>query len=90
MQALRRAVLRDSVLLRLLPQRGDLHESGWGELLASAFFANLPNQNESMAQRIVVFLEDLKASSGQSTTPAPPAARSTKPPACAISNSSRW
>jgi hypothetical protein len=64
MQALRRAVLRDSVLLRLLPQRSDLHESGWGELLASAFFANLPNQHESMAQRIVVFLEDLKASSG--------------------------
>lgn len=64
MQALRRAVLRDSVLLRLLPQSGALHESGWGELLASAFFANLPNQHESMAQRIVVFLEDLKASSG--------------------------
>jgi len=63
-QALRRAMFRDSVLLRLLPQRSDLHESGWGELLASAFFANLPNQHESMAQRIVVFLEDLKASSG--------------------------
>jgi hypothetical protein len=69
MQALRRAVLRDSVLLRLLPQRGDLHESGWGELLASAFFANLPNQHESMAQRIVVFLEDLKASSGHINEP---------------------
>ena len=70
MQALRRAVLRDSVLLRLLPQRGDLHESGWGELLASAFFDNLPNQHESMAQRIVVFLEDLKASSGRINDPA--------------------
>lgn len=69
MQALRRAVFRDSVLLRLLPQRGDLHESGWGELLASAFFANLPNQHESMAQRIVVFLEDLKASSGHISDP---------------------
>ncbi len=69
MQALRRAVLRDSVLLRLLPQRGDLHESGWGELLASAFFANLPNQHESMAQRIVVFLEDLKTSSGRINDP---------------------
>jgi Helicase conserved C-terminal domain len=64
MQALRRAVFRDSVLLRLLPQRSDLHESGWGELLASAFFTNLPNQHESMAQRIIIFLEDLKASSG--------------------------
>lgn len=69
MQALRRAVLRDSVLLRLLPQRGDPHESGWGELLASAFFENLPDQHESMAQRIVVFLEDLKASSGRIDDP---------------------
>lgn len=69
LQALRRAVLRDSVLLRLLPQSGDLHESGWGELLASAFYANLPNQHESMAQRIVVFLEDLKASSGRINDP---------------------
>ncbi len=64
LQALRRAVLRDSVLLRLLPQNGDLHESGWGELLAARFFDHLPNQHESMAQRIVVFLEDMKASSG--------------------------
>lgn len=70
MQALRRAVFRDSVLLRLLPQRSDRHESGWGELLASAFFANLPNQHESMAQRIVVFLEDLKAASGRISQPA--------------------
>ncbi len=69
MQALRRAVLRDSVLLRLLPERGDLHESGWGELLAAAFFTNLAKQHESMAQRIVVFLEDLKASSGRIDEP---------------------
>ena len=69
LQALRRAVLRDSVLLRLLPQNGDLHESGWGELLASRFFDHLPNQHESMAQRIVVFLEDMKASSGHIANP---------------------
>ncbi|MCL5745615.1 MAG: hypothetical protein M1541_17110, partial [Acidobacteria bacterium] len=64
LQALRRALLRESVLLRLLPHRSDLHESGWGELLAQAFFANLPNQHESMAQRVGVFLEDLRAASG--------------------------
>ena len=64
LQALRRALLRESVLLRLLPQRSDLDESGWGELLAKAFFADLPDQHESMAQRIAVFLEDLKAASG--------------------------
>ena len=69
LQALRRALLRESVLLRLLPQRSDLHESGWGELLAKAFFADLPNQHESMAQRIAVFLEDLKAASGNIAEP---------------------
>jgi hypothetical protein len=69
LQALRRAVLRDSVLLRLLPQNGALHESGWGELLAARFFDHLPNQHESMAQRIVVFLEDMKASSGHINDP---------------------
>jgi hypothetical protein len=70
LQALRRALLRESVLLRLLPQRSDLDQSGWGELLARAFFANLPNQHESMAQRIAIFLEDLKAASGDIADPA--------------------
>jgi hypothetical protein len=65
LQALRRTLLRDSVLLRLLPQRSDLEESSWGELLAKAFFADLPNQHESMAQRIAVFLEDLSGASGR-------------------------
>jgi hypothetical protein len=65
LQALRRALLRDSVLLRLLPQRSDLDESSWGELLARAFFEDLPNQHESMAQRIAVFLEDLTSASGR-------------------------
>jgi hypothetical protein len=69
LQALRRALLRESVLLRLLPQRGDLDESSWGELLARAFFTDLPNQHESMAQRIAVFLEDLKAASGNIADP---------------------
>jgi hypothetical protein len=68
-QALRRALLRESVLLRLLPQRSDLDESGWGELLARAFFADLPEQHESMAQRIAVFLEDLQAASGNVADP---------------------
>jgi len=69
LQALRRALLRESVLLRLLPQRSDLDESGWGELLAKSFFADLLNQNESMAHRIAVFLEDLKAASGDIAVP---------------------
>jgi hypothetical protein len=69
LQALRRTLLRDSVLLRLLPQRSDLDESGWGELLAKAFFADLPNQHESMARRIAVFLEDLAGASGNIADP---------------------
>lgn len=69
LQALRRALLRESVLLRLLPQRSDLEESGWGELLAKSFLSNLPNQHESMAHRVAVFLEDLKAASGDIADP---------------------
>jgi hypothetical protein len=68
-QALRRAFLRESVLLRLLPQRSDLDENGWGELLAKSFFADLPNQHESMAHRIAVFVEDVKAASGNIAVP---------------------
>jgi hypothetical protein len=67
MQAIRRAVLRESVLLRLLPDKKDRDESGWGELLVQSFFAPLPQQGESMADRIVVFLEDLMAASGSIT-----------------------
>lgn len=67
MQAVRRAVLRESVLLRLLPDKQERHEAGWGELLVQSFFAPLPQQQESMADRIAVFLEDLIAASGSIT-----------------------
>ena len=69
MQALRRAVLRDSVLLRLLPTRADREESEWGELLVERFFARPLEQAESMAARIHIFLEDLAAASGDITDP---------------------
>ena len=64
MQALRRALLRESVLLRLLPDKADRDEKSWGELLAERFFAPLPGQHESMADRIAVFVEDILSSSG--------------------------
>ncbi len=67
MQAIRRAVFRDSVLLRLLPDKQEREEAGWGELLVQAFFDPLPQQAESMADRIGVFLEDLTAASGSIT-----------------------
>jgi hypothetical protein len=37
--------------------------------LAKSFLADLPNQHESMAHRIAVFLEDLKAASGDIADP---------------------
>lgn len=69
LQAIRRAVLRESVLLRLLPGKEERDEAGWGELLVQSFFASLPGQHESMADRIAVFLEDLMAASGSITDP---------------------
>ncbi|MEP6672806.1 MAG: DEAD/DEAH box helicase, partial [Chthoniobacter sp.] len=64
MQALRRTVLRDTVLLRLLPGRAERAAESWGELLAEKFHEPLPHQQESMADRCVAFLEDLRGASG--------------------------
>ncbi len=61
---MRTAVLRNSVLLRLLPERAELDEGTWGNLLVQSFFKTLPGQGESMADRVAVFLEDLDAASG--------------------------
>lgn len=65
-QALRRALMRESLLLRLLPERSELDERSWGELLVERFFAPLPGQHESVADRLAVFVEDLQASAGPS------------------------
>lgn len=69
LQAIRRAVLRESVLLRLLPSEKERDDSGWGELLVEKFFAPLPKQRESTADHIAVFLEDLVAASGNISDP---------------------
>lgn len=68
-QSLRRAILRESVLLRLLPDRSEREESGWGELIVDAFYREMHDQRESMADRIAVFVEDLRASSGTLSNP---------------------
>jgi hypothetical protein len=67
LQAMRRAVLRESVLLRLLPKKRQRDEATWGELLVRAFQTRLPDQGECMVDRIAVFLEDLVAASGELT-----------------------
>jgi hypothetical protein len=63
-QSLRRALMRESVLLRILPERSELDEGRWGELLVDRFFTPLPGQRESMADRLAVFVEDLQAAGG--------------------------
>lgn len=68
-EAMRRTVLRESVLLRILPSRRDRAETGWGELLAEQFVASMLGQLESMADRIAVFLEDLAGMSGSVLEP---------------------
>jgi hypothetical protein len=68
-QSLRRAVLRESILVRLLPARADREEAQWGELLVDEFYKALPGQSESMADRLMIFLEDLVAASGSVTAP---------------------
>ena len=64
MQALRRILLRESILLRLLPDKAERDEAGWGRLLVRAFHSPLLGQRESMADRLAVFLEDLRSASG--------------------------
>jgi hypothetical protein len=68
-QAIRRATLRRSVLLRLLPKRSERGEAYWGVLLVQMFLKLLPDQEESMADRIHVFLEDLDAAGGSLSVP---------------------
>lgn len=67
-EALRRTLLRASVLVRLLPSRTERHERAWGELLVEAFWKPaVEGRHESMAHRIEVFLEDLRGASGSFT-----------------------
>lgn len=63
-QAMRRVILRESVLVRLLPSRRERDQAAWGELLAEAFVHHLPRQRESMADRIAALLEDIQSASG--------------------------
>ena len=62
--AFRRAVLRDSTLVRLLPSKAERDEEGWGYLLAEAVAREMPQQAETFLNRLVVFAEDFVASTG--------------------------
>ena len=63
MQLIALALLHESVLLRLLPEKAERDETGWSELLAKRFLERLPNQQESMADKIAVFVEDVLSAS---------------------------
>jgi len=68
-QAMRKSLLRESMLLRLLPESTKLQDSGWAKLIVKSFFTKLPGQNESIADRINIFIEDLLAASGTLSDP---------------------
>ena len=70
LQVLRRVVLRESVLLRILPEKADIAETGWATTLVDALFRLLPNQEESMADRVAVFVEDVQSATGSVFDPA--------------------
>ena len=42
----------------------ELDENSWGELLVKSFNSPLPQQSESMLDRVTVFVEDLLSASG--------------------------
>jgi hypothetical protein len=65
--AFRRAVLRDSTLVRLLPSRAERDEESWGYLLAEAVAREMRGQAETFLHRLVVFAEDFVASTGSAS-----------------------
>jgi hypothetical protein len=64
LQSMRRALMRESVLLRILPDKTQLEEGAWGDLLVERLYSPLPGQKESMAGRLAVFVEDLRSADG--------------------------
>lgn len=69
LQALRRAILRSSILLRILPRQSQLDDASWGQLLVDGLLRPLEGQRESLADRLAVFVEDLQAADGHLYNP---------------------
>ncbi len=66
-KALRRALLRGSMLVRLLPAHEEREDEGWSQLLVKHFTERRSGEgggDESMLRRVAVFVEDLASSSG--------------------------
>ena len=62
--ALRRSVLRESALVRLIDSRQARDKEGWAGMLARRILEPFPGQIESLAHRLVAFVEDFEARSG--------------------------
>lgn len=67
LKAMRRALLRESILVRLLPKYEDREEQSWAHLLVRRFTEPVEGRRESMLRLVGVFVEDLAASSGDIT-----------------------
>lgn len=63
-QAMRRAMLRESILVRLLPSLDETDLEAWGKVLVRHFASPRRGQDESMLRLVGVFIEDLAAASG--------------------------
>jgi hypothetical protein len=63
-KALRRAMLRESILVRLLPDFEEREDDQWATLLVRHFTESTPGRQESMLRLMGVFIEDWAAASG--------------------------
>jgi len=63
-KAMRRAMLRESILVRLLPKHEKREDELWSNLLVQHFTEPTKGRHESMLRLVGVFVEDLAGSSG--------------------------
>jgi hypothetical protein len=68
-KAMRRAMLRKSLLVRLLPAFEERADETWDNLLVHRFTKPVPGRSESMLRVMGVFVEDLAGSSGRIEDP---------------------
>jgi hypothetical protein len=62
-------MLRESLLVRLLPSYEDREDESWGNLLVKHFTERSAGQQESLLRLVGVFVEDLAAASGEIVNP---------------------
>lgn len=63
-KAMRRAMLRESMLVRLLPKHEERDDDSWATLLVRYFTEPSTGRHESLLRLVGVFIEDLAGASG--------------------------